>query len=60
MLTCLPPPGPAVRSPPVLYLGLFNSLEEKAAESQSGALRITLYAPYWLNNRTGEGDRQRH
>lgn len=43
-----------MRSPPVLYLGVHSSLGEKAAgESLSGVTRITLYAPYWLNNRTG-------
>lgn len=47
-----------MRSPPVLYLGVYNSLEEKRPESGSGSVRITLFAPYWLNNRTGEGGAQ--
>lgn len=41
------------RAPLVLYLGVYNSLEEKQAESVSGVCRVTLFAPYWINNRTG-------
>ena len=42
---------PAVRSPPVMWLGVHNSRID--VEGASGCTRITLYAPYWLNNRTG-------
>eukprot|EP00887_Chlorella_sp_A99_P007742 scaffold20.g7742.t1 len=40
-----------VRSPPVMFLGVHSS--RQGPEGHSGCTRITLYAPYWLNNRTG-------
>ncbi len=47
--------GPAVRTPPLLHLGLHNSLSERGAGgAAAGSARITLFSPYWLNNRTGE------
>lgn len=42
-----------MRAPAVLHLGLHNSLSEADA-SCGGSCTITLFAPYWFNNRTGE------
>lgn len=39
------------RAPPLLLLGVHNSLAD--AGVAGGVCRLTLYAPYWLNNRTG-------
>lgn len=41
-----------MRSPPLLHLGLHNTLTDGNAGAL-GSCRVTLYAPYWLNNRTG-------
>jgi len=51
---CLPTcrPHVAVRAPAVLHLGLHNSLSEVDA-SCGGSCTVTLFAPYWFNNRTG-------
>lgn len=44
-----------MRTPPLLHLGLHNSLSERGAGGVAAAsARITLFSPYWLNNRTGE------
>ena len=43
-----------MRTPPLLHLGMHNSLNDGEAGS-SGSCRVTLYSPYWLNNRTGAG-----
>ena len=60
--SCRPSPLPSlpttlypctVRAPAVLHLGLHNSLSEADA-SCGGSCTITLFAPYWFNNRTGE------
>ena len=43
-----------MRAPPLLHIGLHNSRSEAAAGTQQyGSVRITLFSPYWLNNRTG-------
>jgi len=36
----------------VLQVGVYNSLTDQEMHS-AGVCRITLYVPYWLNNRTG-------
>lgn len=41
-----------MRAPPVLHLGLHNSLADSDAPT-GGSCQVTLFAPYWLNNRTG-------
>jgi hypothetical protein len=46
------PCAPAVRTPPLLHLGMHNSLNDDDCTA-SGSSRVTLFAPYWLNNRTG-------
>lgn len=39
----------------MLNLGLHNSLSERGAVgAAAGSARLTLFSPYWLNNRTGE------
>jgi len=42
----------AVRAPPVLHVGVYNSLADQERH-QAGVSRITLYVPSWMNNRTG-------
>jgi len=46
-------PDVQVRSPPVFLLGVHNTLADKDSTGSGGVCRITLHAPYWLNNRTG-------
>ena len=41
-----------MRAPPVLHVGVYNTLVDQKLE-HAGVCRITLYSPYWLNNRTG-------
>ena len=41
-----------MRTPPLLHLGLHNTLSDPDSAA-SGSCHVTLYAPYWLNNRTG-------
>lgn len=44
--------GTAVRTPPLMFLGVHNSLTDTETPA-GGSCRVTLYSPYWLNNRTG-------
>jgi len=44
--------GTEIRAPPILHVGVYNSLADQKLE-QAGVCRITLYSPFWLNNRTG-------
>lgn len=44
--------GTEVRAPPILHVGVHNTLADQKLE-QAGVCRITLYSPFWLNNRTG-------
>lgn len=47
------PSHATVRAPKRMYLQLLNSLRDVAGGSDTPVCRITLAAPYWLDNRTG-------